>query len=92
MLQKDTLQQFWIMLLLVAQHARGMQLGRSLLKHVIDEFQQHNAKQLWLSVAPENTAAVQLYSKLGFEKKSYHSDYLGKGEHRDILCLNFFAE
>ena len=81
----------WIMSVLVAAQARGMRLGSALMQQAITELRQQGAQQLWLSVAPENVAAIELYGKLGFQKQSYQADYLGNGEHRDILCLHVSA-
>lgn len=77
--------EFWIMSVLVAPAARGQQVGKLLMQRVMADLAP-SAKKLWLSVAPNNTAAQKLYLNLGFQQQYYAADYLGIGEHRDILC------
>jgi ribosomal protein S18 acetylase RimI-like enzyme len=43
-------------------------------------------RRWWLTVAPDNQVAVQLYQKLGFVSERYYADYYGPGEHRLLLA------
>jgi ribosomal protein S18 acetylase RimI-like enzyme len=39
------------------------------------EYKSHPHKKIWLSVSPENTAAVSLYKKLGFKDLEINKEY-----------------
>ena len=73
-----------ILSLAVSGQSRGQGVGQALLNHLL----QHcpaATRQLWLTVAPDNFAALHLYEKSGFIKQKYSEDYYGKGEPRWVL-------
>lgn len=81
-------QQSWLMSLLVCSSARGTGTGKALLQASIDKQRQYGVKEIWLSVAPDNKAAITLYQKQGFTIDQLQSDYLGPGQHRYLMrCL-----
>lgn len=50
----------------VVAEARGLGIGTSLMKNIIEQASEDGYKSLSLSVDPENTNAVRVYRKLGF--------------------------
>lgn len=78
----------WLMSVLVAEKGRGHGIGRQLCEHVLSQARQHNIQQLWLTVAPDNQAAVSLYRTLGFTEIRYATDYLGPGEDRLVMACS----
>ncbi|MBM7554282.1 GNAT family N-acetyltransferase [Thalassobacillus pellis] len=52
----------------VRQAARGKGVASSLMAKLIDQARQDGYSALSLSVDPDNTAAIQLYTKFGFVK------------------------
>jgi [ribosomal protein S18]-alanine N-acetyltransferase len=49
--------------------------GRSLMEHLIDIARHHASEALYLEVRPSNTAAVNLYERLGFEGIALRRNY-----------------
>lgn len=73
-----------ILSLAVSEQCRGLGVGQALLDYLL----QHcpaATRQLWLTVAPDNPAALRLYEKSGFIQQKYAEDYYGKGEPRWVL-------
>ena len=54
---------------------RGKGIGLALMRALFDDLQMSPAKKLFLEVAADNTAAVRLYTKLGFAKISERKGY-----------------
>jgi len=73
-----------ILSLAVADHSRGKGVGQALLTFLLQQCKT-STRQLWLTVAPDNTAAIHLYEKSGFTKQKYAEDYYGAGEPRWVL-------
>lgn len=73
-----------ILSLAVSEQSRGLGVGQALLQHLI-QYCPSATKQLWLTVAPDNLAALHLYKKSGFIEQNYSEDYYGKGEPRWLL-------
>ncbi|HCU65451.1 MAG TPA: N-acetyltransferase [Rheinheimera sp.] len=73
-----------ILSLAVAQAAQGQGIGKMLLTDLLQVLPA-DGKKLWLTVAPDNKAAVALYQKFGFQSVKTEADYYGKGEHRMVL-------
>lgn len=65
---------------------RGMKLGETLMRHVIETAKEHGAKSMTLEVRVSNTIAQSLYRKFGFQagglRKGYYSD-----NHEDALVM-----
>jgi [ribosomal protein S18]-alanine N-acetyltransferase len=59
---------------------QGKGLGRAVLEKIITSMDA--APRMWLMTHPENTAAVRLYSSLGFKEVDRIEDYFGDGEPR----------
>jgi ribosomal-protein-alanine N-acetyltransferase len=78
----------WVLRLGVEEKSRRQQVGRQLLTSLLEIFVSMQVHQVSLSVSPENSPAIRLYQKFGFEKKEYHDAYFGEGEPRIIMQLS----
>ncbi len=58
----------WLFSLMVRVKARGMGIGESLCRQVIDRAKADGLKELFLLVYEDNPPAINLYLKLGFER------------------------
>lgn len=79
--------EYWLMAALVNTDGRGQGLGKQLCLRSIQSCRDAGGKCLWLSVAPHNEIALNLYCKLGFRERGLHQDFLGPGEHRLVMQL-----
>ena len=80
-----------ILSLAVSAQSRGLGVGQALLDYLL----QHcpaATRQLWLTVAPDNPAALHLYEKSGFIQQKYAEDYYGKGEPRWVLVKQLLRD
>ena len=77
--------EYWLMAALVSSAGRGRGLGQKLCERSIQSCRDCGGKTLWLSVAPDNFAAIKLYRKLGFIEEGLQEDFLGPGEHRILM-------
>jgi RimJ/RimL family protein N-acetyltransferase len=75
--------------IVVAGRARRMGLGRSLARRMLLDALEHGFKKVIVETAADNTAAVQMFQKLGFEPEALLRDHLyGRdGEIHDIIIL-----
>ena len=73
----------------VAGRARRLGLGRSLARQLLLDALEHDFKKVIVETAADNTAAVQMFQKLGFEPEALLRDHLyGRdGEIHDIIIL-----
>jgi len=78
-------EQLGILSLAVSAQSRGYGVGKALMQYLL-QHSQTVTRRWWLTVAPDNQAAVQLYQKLGFVSEHYYADYYGPGEHRLLLA------
>lgn len=82
----ETPSELWLMSLLVTSSARGLSIGKRLVKSIQKQCRANNTiLDVHLSVAPHNTSALQLYRNQGFEITATKIDYLGPGEDRLLL-------
>jgi ribosomal protein S18 acetylase RimI-like enzyme len=58
----------WLFSLTVWGRYRGLGVGGALTQQVIDQARERGAKELLLAVSEDNTRAITLYRKLGFEQ------------------------
>jgi ribosomal-protein-alanine N-acetyltransferase len=54
-------------------------LGRRLLNSLLDEARQRGCREVFLEVRAENTAAIRLYERTGFEVAGRRRGYYGRG-------------
>lgn len=76
----------WILRLRVAPPCRRRQIGSDLVTTLLGIFLQRGVADVYLSVAPENYAARNLYHKVGFRGISLQKGYFGHGEDRIIMA------
>lgn len=71
-----------ILTLVVRQEARGRQLGRQMLRHLLLTASKHKVETVLLEVRPSNTVAIGLYQSMGFSeigvRKGYYPDKQGR--------------
>ena len=71
-----------ILTVVVRKEARGRQLGRRVITHLLNTASKHNVDTVLLEVRPSNTIAVNLYESLGFSeigiRKGYYPDKNGR--------------
>jgi ribosomal protein S18 acetylase RimI-like enzyme len=75
----------WILRLMVEESNRRQSIGKWLLEHVLAALQTRHVREAYLSVSPKNTAALNLYMKLGFKEVVFAPEYFGIEEDRLIF-------
>lgn len=60
----------WIEDVVVDSDYRGKGIGKMLIQYLIEEAKTNSYSQLFLFTEPEKEAAIHLYTKLGFEKRT----------------------
>jgi len=60
-------------------------LGQALMKEAMRGMEQHRARECYLEVRVSNTAAINLYKKLGFEVSREVDGYYANGEDAYIM-------
>jgi len=77
-----------ILTVVVQQEARGRQLGRQIMRHLLNTAGKHKVDTVLLEVRPSNIIAVNLYQSIGFSevgvRKGYYPD---KGGREDALIM-----
>ena len=72
---------------------RGKGCASSLIKHVLDYFEEKDVHDFFLEVREGNIGAIRLYKRFGFEKigkrKKYYSE---TNEDALVMCLTINAE
>lgn len=77
-----------LMSLLIGKSFQGQGLGRILLESAISTAKVDGWQALELSVAPDNSPAIKLYERAGFNLVKTIQGYLGPGEDRLIMSCN----
>ena len=75
----------WILSIAVRKADRRRGIGEMLVEIILPVFLSKGVRTVWLTVAPDNYGAIQLYRKLGFEQVSTEEDYFGPGEDRILM-------
>ncbi|WP_078623225.1 GNAT family N-acetyltransferase [Streptomyces prunicolor] len=79
----------WILSLGVPRDLRGRGLGRRLMVEMVSRLRAEGAREIKLTVDPDNDPAVLLYRHLGFlAVGDLLKDYFGPGEHRIRMALD----
>lgn len=73
----------------VAEHRRKG-LARKVLGKLLDFAEQFSIKKIFLEVRQSNTAAINLYAKLGFEEYNLRKNYYADGENAICMRKLFF--
>lgn len=64
-----------ILTVVVRKEARGRQLGRKIITHLLNIASKHKVETVLLEVRPSNTVAVNLYQSMGFSEIGIRKDY-----------------
>lgn len=75
----------WILSLAIAPKHRRLGLGRRLTRTALSRLGDHDVGLVRLTVHPDNTAAINLYTDLGFVVTAEEDDYFGNGESRLLM-------
>jgi ribosomal protein S18 acetylase RimI-like enzyme len=78
------------MFLVVARGARRRQLGRALARALLIEAVEHGFKKVMIRIAADNTGAIRMFQKIGFEGEALLRDQLCSphdNELRDMVIL-----
>ena len=71
----------------VSQICRGKGLGQKLLERLLREFRELGTESVFLEVKVGNSAALRLYTKLGFRAVGYKRRYYSDGSDAIIMML-----
>lgn len=77
----------WIFALAVIKSEQKKKIGQRVTIKVLEAFKNRNIHTIHLTTTPDNTAAIKLYKKLGFEKVEQVRDYYFDGSPRIIMEL-----
>lgn len=73
--------------LAVGPEARGLSLGRLLMRREIALLKTRGAGRIFLEVREDNVAAIRLYLALGFVDRCVRLHYYGRGLHAKSMLL-----
>jgi ribosomal-protein-alanine N-acetyltransferase len=75
----------WFLSLVVSLAHRRKGIGTELAKNLLREASLHSLGEVYLTVAPDNEAAISLYKRLGFSVVEVENHYYGRNEGRIIM-------
>jgi ribosomal-protein-alanine N-acetyltransferase len=75
----------WLHSLVVSVDHRRKGIGIELSKKLIDKAGSHSLKEIFLTVKPDNKAAISLYKRLGFADVKFEPHYYGRNEGRIVM-------
>ena len=78
----------WILSLVVKYEVRNNGIGSSLLKQGMDLLHARGVKNIKLTVAADNLAAVHVYENIGFKVLSIENDFFGKDKQRLLMTAS----
>lgn len=76
----------------VAPRSQRRGIGRALLDAMVVEARRRECSQLFLEVRANNTAAISLYLKAGFEQQGVRRDYYGPGLDAVVMRLRLVEQ
>ena len=76
----------WVLRLRVLPGFQRKGVGSALTRRLLTALASMGVELAFLSVSPDNIAALRLYEKLGFAMTGKKECYFGPGEDRFILC------
>jgi len=83
---------FYVVGFYVRPRWQGRQVGKTFLQALARQLQERGGEGVVLTVAPSNTAALNLYRGVGFVDESFIHHFYGEGEDRHILRWRFPRE
>ena len=81
-------QEAWFLSLGVLPHYRGNKIGEGLTVALTEDVAERGAKDIFLTVHPENKPGRSLYNKLGFKNHQTSEDYYLDGLPRLIMKMS----
>jgi len=75
----------WILRMMVLDGFRHQGIGTALLRAVTGALNVRSVQTIFLTVAPGNIPAIQLYQHEGFVQESFQPAYFGGGEDRLVM-------
>lgn len=78
----------WIFALAVTKPNQRMRIGERVTTELLHAFKNKNINTIHLTTTPDNTAAIKLYEKFGFEKMKEVGDYYLDGSPRIIMSMD----
>jgi ribosomal-protein-alanine N-acetyltransferase len=75
----------WVLVLAVVGSERRRGVGRNLSESTISALEGSGAAALRLTVEPSSSAAIALYTSLGFQHDKVERDYFGPGHPRIVM-------
>lgn len=75
----------WLLALAVRKRLRGRGYGQALTNATLDLLRSHGVRTAYLTVAPDNAAAIRVYRSVGFTPLRKAKDHLGVGQDRVIM-------
>lgn len=74
--------QGWVLSLGVHPEARGQQVGAKLIQKLVELLENSQSSEICLTVHPNNTTAIRLYKKIGFDVAATFNNYYLDNEPR----------
>ena len=69
------------------EFARGRGIATAGLSYAIEEAFQNGAEIVWVNPNPENTKAIALYKRLGFQPKGFPVDLISEDEEQNSIYM-----
>lgn len=69
------------------EFARGRGIATAGLSYAIEEAFQNGAEIVWVNPNPENTKAIALYKRLGFQPKGFPEDLISEDEEQNSIYM-----
>lgn len=77
----------WVVRVRVREDLRRKGVGTALIRSVLKQLLSGGTEEVWLSVSPKNSTAINLYQNECFIVGSYEKDYFGPGEDRILMVF-----
>jgi [ribosomal protein S18]-alanine N-acetyltransferase len=75
----------WLVSILVVPAGRKQRVGSNLVESVLAALRGSGAREVFLTVRPDNPGALALFQRAGFQKIGFEADYFGPGEGRLVM-------
>ncbi len=79
----------WLLSLGVLPNFRGRRLGEQLMAACVEEMANLGAKEIFLTVHPDNASGLHIYTRMGFEVREEQSDYYFDSSPRRLMSRRF---
>lgn len=75
----------WLLSLVVSLSHRREGIGTALVNQLLNKARHFALERIYLTVAPDNDAAISLYERLGFIIAQVEHHYFGRNDHRIVM-------